>query len=169
MLSFGSVAVTSEGKSVAEFEATISPLENATSDDETMAFWRSQPEAYETATRSPRHASLVMPKFVSWVRGQPGDAIFVAHPLGLDGPWIDYYLQRFTSERLIEGPWRANRLFRAAPFCLMSYASGKLKKPLWECDVEKYDPRWLGQHEHTHRAIDDARGYASLLAFLLSE
>jgi hypothetical protein len=167
MLSFGSVATTSDGAVLGEFEATLHPLDNATTDDETTAFLQTQPAAYQAATCDPRPAALVMPQFVHWIRSQPGDAIFVAHPLGLDDPWIDYYLQRFTSERLIEGPWRRNRLFRTAQFCLMSYAAAKLRRPLWDCDVDKYDPHWLGQHAHTHRAIDDARGYASFLAYLL--
>ena len=109
-----------------------------------------------------------MSRFVSWVRALPREAIFAAHPLALDGPWIDYYLQRFTGERLIEGPWRPNRLFRHPPLCPMSFAAGRLGWPSWECDVGHYPLDWLGEQAHTHRAIDDASGYAHLLAHLLS-
>jgi hypothetical protein len=110
-----------------------------------------------------------MKRFVDWVRNLAGDAIFAAHPLALDGPWIDFYLQRFTQERLIEGPWRPKRLFRSAPLCLMSFAAGRLGWPTWTCDVDRYPVDWLGDHEHTHQAIDDARGYAGLLVTLMSK
>src|SRR4051812_45474477 len=59
-------------------------------------------------------------------------------------------------------------LFRHPPLCLMSFAAGRLGWPSWECDVDRYPPEWLGDRAHTHRAIDDASGYAHLLAHLLS-
>ncbi len=168
MLSIASVAVLSNGRFAGEFEATLARLDGATADDETSAFWQTQPQAYAAATRDPQPPAEVLLRLVAWIRSLPGDAIFAAHPLAIDGPWIDFYLQRFTDERLCEGPWRLNRLFRTAPLCLMSYAAGKLGWPLWDCDIPRYPPAWLGDHEHTHRAIDDARGYAHLLAYLMS-
>lgn len=169
MLSFGSVAITPDGHHRDEFEAVLERLDNASADPETMAFWRTQPEAYAAATRNPEAPGAVMQRFVEWVRRQPGDAIFAAHPLALDGPWIDLYLQRFAGERLFEGPWRPNRLFRSAPLCLASFAAGRLGWPTWACDVDRYPADWLGDHEHTHRAIDDARGYARLLVTLMGQ
>jgi hypothetical protein len=134
-----------------------------------MAFWKTQPEAYAASTRNPEPPEAVMKRFVDWVRNLAGDAIFAAHPLALDGPWIDFYLQRFTQERLVEGPWRPKRLFRSAPLCLMSFAAGRLGWPTWTCDVDRYPVDWLGDHEHTHQALDDARGYAGLLVTLMSK
>lgn len=167
MLSFASVAVTPDGRTIGEFESVLARLDDASADQETMAFWQTQPMAYAAATSNPRPPDVEMQRFVQWVRNLPGEAIFAAHPLALDGPWIDFYLQRFTSERLMEGPWRPQRLFRTAPLCLMSFAAGRLGWSLWNCDVPNYPPDWLGRHEHTHRAIDDARGYGQLLAFLM--
>ena len=109
-----------------------------------------------------------MPAFVAWVRALPGAPVFAAHPVALDGAWLDHYLQRFTPERLFEGPWRPDRLFRHAPFCLMAFAAGRTGWDFTRCDVGRYPPDWLGHHEHSHRAIDDARGYASLLATLMA-
>ncbi|HEV7367660.1 DNA polymerase III subunit epsilon [Arenibaculum sp.] len=167
MLSFASVAVAPGGRRHGEFEAVLGPLDGASPDPETLAFWRTQPEAYAAATTDPEPPGAVMGRFVDWVRGLPGDAIFAAHPLALDGPWMDFYLQRFTRERLLEGPWRPGRLFRSTPLCLASFAAGRLGWPTWTCDVGRYPADWLGGHEHTHRAIDDARGYAGLLATLM--
>ncbi len=36
-----------------------------------------------------------------------------------------------------------------------------------DIDADGPTPGWLGHHNHTHRAIDDAHGYASLLAHLM--
>jgi hypothetical protein len=35
------------------------------------------------------------------------------------------------------------------------------------CRRENYPPEWFGGFEHTHVAIDDARGYAEILARIL--
>ena len=51
----------------------------------------------------------------------------------------------------------------------MSMVAGKTGRDFWSCDVEHYPKQWLGAVEHTHRAIDDARGYANLLRFLLHQ
>lgn len=45
----------------------------------------------------------------------------------------------------------------------MSMVAGSTGRGHWECDVENYPAEWLGDVKHTHRAIDDARGYANLL------
>ncbi|KAA0587573.1 MULTISPECIES: exonuclease domain-containing protein [Azospirillum] len=169
MLSFGSVAVRPDGHRCGEFEAVLDTLDNATVDPNVMAFWQTQPEAYAAATRNPEAPTAVMGRFVDWVRQMPGDAIFAAHPLALDGPWIDFYMRTFASECLFEGSWRPNRLFKSAPLCLASFAAGRLGWPSWTCDVDQYPADWLGDHEHTHRAIDDARGYAHLLVTLMRE
>lgn len=168
MLSFASIAVAPDGGKHGEFEAVLRQLDGASPDPETTAFWQTQPEAYAAATTGPEPPGEVMRRFVGWIRSLPGDAIFAAHPLAIDSLWMDFYLQRFTGERLIEGPWRPERLFRSAPLCLTSFAAGRLGWPTWKCDVNQYPADWLGDHEHTHRAIDDARGYAHLLATLMS-
>ena len=95
MLSFGSVAVTADGRFLSEFEANLARLDGAEQDPGVMDWWATEPEAYAASTRDPEPAAAVMPRFAAWVRGLPGDAIFAAHPLALDGPWIDHYLECF--------------------------------------------------------------------------
>ncbi len=106
MLSFAPVAMTPNGHHRGDFQGVLGQLDGASPDLETMAFWRTQPEAYAAATWNPEPAGAVMSRFVDWFRSLAGDAIFAAHPFALDGSWIDFYLQRFTQERLSEGPWR---------------------------------------------------------------
>lgn len=167
MLSFGSVAVSATGSILGEFEAVLEPLERAQRDEAAMAFWHRHPEAWTAATENPRPPSDVITGFVDWIGSFRGEPIFASHPLALDGPWFDFYLRRFTGRPLLEGPWVANRLFRHPPLCLMSFVAGKTGRGQWECDVNRYPPEWLGSVDHTHRAIDDARGYANLLRFFI--
>jgi hypothetical protein len=167
MLSFASVAIRGDGERLGEFEACLAPLADAQADPVTTAFWQKHPEAYAAATTDPQPAEHVMAAFIAWVRQLPGEAIFAAHPLALDGVWIEYYLTRFTNDRILEGFWREDRAFRTAPVCIASFAAGRLGWPFWRCKSQYYPTEWLGDHPHTHRAIDDARGYASLLTHLL--
>jgi hypothetical protein len=169
MLSFGSVAVADTGKVLGEFEAVLEPLEGAGSDAATMDFWRRHPEAWAAATENAHPPEAVVRQFVAWVKSFDGEPIFAAHPVSLDGPWFDYYLKRFIGRPLSEGPWITDRLFRYAPLCVMSMVAGKTGRDYWNCDVEHYPSEWLGSVEHTHRAIDDARGYGNLLSFLISD
>lgn len=169
MLSFASVAVTAKGREAADFQAVLGTLEGATPDQPTMDWFRGHPEAFAAATDNPQPPQEVMLRYVSWVRALPGDPIFVAHPLAMDGRWIDYYLRRFAGIRLLKGPWQGERLFYAGGLCLRSFAAGKLGWPLWDCAPKSYPSDWLGHHRHTHKAIDDARAYANLLAYLMGE
>lgn len=169
MLSFGSVALSETGEALGEFEAVLASLDGAATDPATMAFWQKHPEAWQAATENAQPPAHVIDRFTRWIRSFQAEPIFAAHPVALDGPWFDYYLKRFTGRSLFEGPWVADRLFRYAPLCIMSMVAGKTGRDHWNCDVENYPPEWLGSIEHTHRAIDDARGYANLLSFLIDK
>ncbi|WP_245449294.1 exonuclease domain-containing protein [Neorhizobium tomejilense] len=168
MLSFGSVAVSETGEILGEFESVLERLEGAERDPETMDFWRRHPEAWSAATENPQPAAFVIERFVAWVKSLGTNAVFAAHPVSLDGLWFDYYLKRYAGRPLFEGPWVTDRLFKFAPLCIMSMVAGKTGRNHWDCDVQHYPPEWLGSVEHTHRAIDDARGYANLLGFLIN-
>jgi hypothetical protein len=64
ILSFASVAVTPDGHQHGEFEAVLGQLDGASPDPETMAFWKTQPDAYAGATRNPEPLGAVMKRFV---------------------------------------------------------------------------------------------------------
>jgi DNA polymerase III epsilon subunit-like protein len=168
MISFAFVAVRETGPVLSEFEAVLTPLDGATEDERAMAWWAKQPEALAAATANPVPAADVMAKFVEWIRGFEAPPVFVAHPLAFDGGWMDYYLRRFKPYALLQGFYEEDKLFRSTGLCLRSYAAAILARPVTECDVQVYPPEWLGNHAHTHRAIDDARGYAHLLQKLFA-
>lgn len=167
MLAFASVAVTANGEQHGVFEAVLETLPDAAGDPATLAWWKTQPQAWEAATTGSRPPADVMVDFIDWVRGFDRGRIFTAFPLAFDGMWIDHYLRRFSRHALVEGHYAEDRLFDGAGLCLKSYAAAVTGRPTWECEPRTLPPDWLGQHEHTHRAIDDALGYANLLGVLM--
>lgn len=168
MLSFASVAVDLAGTICDSFEAVLEPLEEAIADPDTMTWLRSLPDVFAAATEGAVPPAGAMASYADWVRALPGAPVFTAHPLSMDGPWIDHYLRRFTGIRLLKGPWTGQRLFYDGGLCLRSFASGRLGWSLDRCAPENYPPDWLGNVTHTHRAIDDATGYAHLLSHLMT-
>jgi hypothetical protein len=167
MIAFASVAVTARGEQRGVFEAVLEPLPEAAGDPATLAWWKTQPEAWAAASTNPRPPAQVMAGFVDWVRSFETGRIFTAFPLAFDGVWIDHYLKRFTPHALVEGHYARDRLFDGAGLCLRSYAAAVTGRPSWECEPATLPPEWLGDHAHTHRAIDDALGYAHLLGVLM--
>ena len=166
MLAFASVALVG-GEIGPRFEAVLEPLPNAVADADVMAWFRSEPDAYAAATSNPRPPGDVMADFASFVRGLPGTPVFAAHPLAVDGKWFDCYLRRFTGDWLMSGPRDENPLFPLSSLCIASFLAGKLGWEISRCRYANYPSDWLGNHPHSHRAIDDALGYASLLKMLL--
>lgn len=167
MLSFASVAVDKAGMVIDQFEGCLQPLKGATSDPGTLRWLQSQPEVWADATRDPKSPAAVMTGYVAWLRALPLRAVFVANPLAFDGFWIDWYLRRFTGYRLVCGPYGGEHLFLGAAIDLPSLVMGVTGWNFDRCRREYYPPAWLGQHAHTHRAIDDALGYAHVLTTLL--
>ena len=167
MRSFASVAVTADGTEHGVFEAVLEPLPGAAPNPRTLAWFHTQPEAWAAATTDPQPVAEVMKAFVAWVRQLPEPRMFAASPLGFVGCWVDYYLRRFTPYGLVQGPYEEDPLFHGPGLCLASYAAAITGRPMGELRTAHLPPEWLGNIEHTHRAIDDARGYAHLLGVLL--
>jgi hypothetical protein len=167
MLAFASVAVTADGEEKGAFEAVLAPLPSAEVDPDTYAWFQTQPGAWAAATSDPRPPEAVMADFVAWVSGFPVGRVFAAYPLAFDGCWIDFYLRCFTRHALVQGHYAKDRLFDGSGLCLKSYAAAMTGRPPWDCAPRDLPQAWLGGHRHTHRAIDDARGYAHLLGVLM--
>lgn len=170
MLSLASVAVTASGEQVGEFEAVLERLPGAQPNPDTWAWFQSQPpEVLAAATEDPRPVPEVMADFVAWVKGLGGEREFVASPLGFDGNYVDHYLRRFTSYAICEGLYVDDPLFHGPGLCLKSLACGLVGGDPATFSVHGLPKEWFGHVEHTHRAIDDARGYANLLVEVLRQ
>lgn len=168
MRSFACVAVRPDGGRLGEFEAVLEPLPGAAPHPDTHAWFQTHPEAWAAATTDPEPIPEVMRRYVAWVQELPQPRAFAAHPLIFDGLWIDYYLRRFTRYAVAQGPYEADPLFGHGALCLRSYAAAVLGRPPGEISPHTLPPQWLGDEPHTHRAIDDARGYAALLVELFT-
>lgn len=169
MRSFASVAVTAGGEAPGEFEAVLEPLPGAQPNPDTYAWFQTVPDAWVAATASPRPVTEVMQDFVTWVQGLGEARHFVAAPLAFDGLWMDYYLRRFSRYAVCQGPYETERLFQSPGLCLHSLACGITAGDAATFSVHDLPSEWYGDVPHTHRAIDDARGYANLLVHLLRQ
>jgi hypothetical protein len=107
-----------------------------------------------------------MGRYVRWVRSLGAKAMFAASPLAFDGLWIDYYLRRFTRYGILQGPYEEDRLFHGPGLCIRSYAAAVTGRPVADMSPTNLPSDWFGDLEHTHKAIDDALGYANLLLAL---
>lgn len=166
MLSFASVAVTENGEVLSEFEAVLTPRPDRGRDENTMAWWRTQPEAYVAATENPEPPETVMPRYADWVEALPGMKAFAAAPMIFDGLWMDHYLEIFASTRVMGGPFKSRQIFRGGGVCIYTMAGALRAAPYLRWGMSRVPPEWYGFIEHTHKAIDDARGFANVLSKL---
>ena len=167
MRSFASVAVTSDGEEKGTFEAVLEQLPGAAPHPDTYAWFQGQPEAWGAATTDPRPVRQVMDDYVTWLHDLPDPRMFAASPIAFDGGWIDYYLRRFTRYGVVQGPYETDVVFHGPGLCLRSYAAAITGRAVADVSPQTLPAEWFGDVPHTHKAIDDARGYAHLLAELM--
>ena len=166
MLSFASVAIDAEGNSFGEFEAVLTPRADRKPDATTMAWWATQPEAWDYATKGAEAPEIVMPRFADWVDALPGPKVFAAAPMMFDGLWMDHYLDEYAGTRVLGGPFKTRQIFRGGGVCLYTMAGALRGAPYLDWGMSKLPAEFYGHIPHTHRAIDDARGFANVLVEL---
>jgi len=167
MLSFASVACDVTGRVLDEFEAVLERRPDRAPHPETMAWWQTQPEAWAAATTNPEAPELVMPRYADWVESLPGWHVFAAAPITFDGLWMDHYLETFAGVRVIGTPIKSMRqIFRGGGVDLYTMAGTLRGAEYLKWGMQRVPPAWYGNIVHTHRAIDDARGFANVLAKL---
>ncbi|MHB1103182.1 MAG: 3'-5' exoribonuclease domain-containing protein [Devosia sp.] len=166
MLSFASIACDVTGKVLDEFEAVLTPRADRQPSPDTMAWWASQPEAWAHATENPEPAEVVMPRYADWVESLPGFRVFAAAPMIFDGLWMDHYLETFAGTRVMGGPFKSRQIFRGGGVCLYTMAGTPRGAEYLKWGMRRAPAAWYGHIEHTHKAIDDARGFANVLAKL---
>jgi len=166
MLSFASVAVDYEGNVLGEFEAILKRREDRQPDPVTMTWWQGFPEAYQAATANPQPPRQVMERFADWVEALPGQRVFCAAPIMFDGPWMDHYLDHFTGTRALGGPYAGRKLFRGGGVCLYTMTGALRGQDYLNWGMQHAPAEWYGNIPHSHKAIDDARGFAHVLVKL---
>ncbi|HVX82183.1 MAG TPA: 3'-5' exoribonuclease [Devosiaceae bacterium] len=166
MLSFASVACDVRGEVLGEFEAVLEPRPDRQPDETTMAWWATQPAAWKAATEGAEPAETVMPRYADWVESLPGQRVFAAAPMIFDGLWMDEYLDTFAGTRVLGGPFKTRQIFRGGGVCLYTMAGTLRGAPYLKWGMQRVPTEWYGNIVHTHKAIDDARGFANVLAKL---
>ena len=162
MISLAAVATTPE-QEMARFYRKLQTLEGAKPDPVTTEWWNQNTEAWIEANTDPQPPDQVMIDFYNWVTRLEAEPIFVSSPIGFDYAFVSWYLFRFAPSN----PFR-NRTGGIRTIDIRSYIAGvygvsfddssRLK---WPASLTKNMPA------HTHKAIDDAAGYAFLLRKLI--
>jgi hypothetical protein len=159
MLSFASAAYTADKELVATWTANLETLDGASGHPDTMAWWGSQPAAWEACRIDPRPAALVMPAYAAWVDGLPGKPVFVAYPAGFDFTFVQWYLHRFAGR----SP------FGHAALDVKSLAMAVLGLKFHETAKHSMPRRWFDPLPHTHVALDDAIEQGALFCNILAD
>ena len=168
MLSFASVACDVTGTVLDEFEAVLEQRSDRQPNPMTMAWWKTQPDAYRHATENAERPEVVMPRYADWVEALPGFHVFAAAPMSFDGLWMDHYLQTYVGVRVLGHPTGGRQIFRGGGVDLYTMAGTLRGAPYMKWGMQRVPADWYGHVPHSHRAIDDARGFANVLAKLFS-
>jgi hypothetical protein len=168
MLSFASVACDVTGKVLDEFEVVLEPRSDRKPHPDTMAWWQTQPDAWKAATENPEPPETAMPRYANWVENLPGFRVFAAAPMIFDGIWMDHYLETYAGVRVFGTPVKTRQIFRGGGVCLYTMAGTLRGAEYLKWGMQRVPADWYGHIEHTHRAIDDARGFANVLAKLFA-
>jgi len=162
MLSIGAVAST-ETEEVSHFYKKLQPIEGASQFPFTMKWWSTQPTAWIEVTADAEPAQDVMQELDTWIHSLGHKPIFVAHPTGFDYAFVSWYFWKFLNRNPFGTQAGGGRTLD-----LQSYTAGRLNITLSDAHRSKL-PNKLTENvvEHTHKAIDDARGYGAILRNLL--
>jgi hypothetical protein len=158
MLSFGSAAFTADKKMIATFDRNLELLPGATGAPDTMAWWATQPEAWEACRTELVTPENAMVDYVSWLKALPGKPVFVGYPAGYDFLFIYWYLIRFAGE----SP------FSFSALDIKTYAMAVLRIDFRETTKKRMPSNWFDDVPHTHVALDDAIEQGRLFCNILN-
>jgi hypothetical protein len=159
LLSFASAAYRADKTLLGTFSANLNTLPDASGHPETMAWWKTQPEAWAAARGDLRDPAEAMRAYVAWVKALPGSPVFVAYPAGFDFLFVYWYLIRFAGE----SP------FSFSALDMKTFAMALLRTE-YRQSVKRNMPRhWFDPLPHTHRALDDAVEQGALFCNMLAE
>jgi len=159
MLSFGSAAYAADKTLLNTFSANLQTLPGAEGHPDTMAWWRTQPDAWAECRRDPQPPEAAMPAYVRWLKSLPGKPVFVGYPAGFDFLFVYWYLIRFAGE----SP------FSFSALDVKSFAMAVLGTGYRETTKRNMPKRWFDPLPHSHKALDDAVEQGALFCNILAE
>lgn len=147
MLSFASVALTTAGDVISTFEVNLELLEGAVQDDDTMAWWSGQTEAWKYCRENLQPIEKAMQDYLLWVEELPGTPVFVAYPAGYDFMFMYWYMMRFVKK----SP------FSFSALDIKTYASAVLRIDFRKTTKDRFKKEWFDKRfQHSHKTLDDA-------------
>lgn len=159
MLSFASAAFTADKQIVDTFEANLQTLPGAVGDPKTMAWWETQPEAWEACRQNTIPPEVALPRYVRWLDALPGKPVFVGYPVAFDFMFVYWYLIRFGGR----SP------FSHSALDVKTLAFAMLGKDYRQSTKRNMPKHWFDDIPHTHMALDDAKGQGALFCNMLNE
>jgi hypothetical protein len=157
MLSFGSAPYRADKTLVGTFTANLETLPEAIGDPKTMAWWKSQPEAWHDCRRDLQAPDVAMNTYLLWLKALPGKPVFVGHPVAFDFMFVYWYPIRFTGE----SP------FSHSALDIKTLAMALLGKNYRDSTKRNMPRHWFEDVPHTHVALDDAIGQGTLFCNML--
>ncbi|MDB6067263.1 MAG: hypothetical protein JWR26_3471 [Pedosphaera sp.] len=159
MLSFGSAAYQPDKTLVSTFTANLETLPGAIGAPDTMAWWKTQPEAWAACRRDLQPPQKAMDDYLQWIKGLPGKPVFVAYPAGFDFLFVYWYLIRFAGE----SP------FSHSALDIKTFAMALMKCGYRESTKRNMPRQWFDKLPHNHQALDDALEQGALFCNMLAE
>lgn len=158
MLSIGSVAFTEDGKEVGAFTRNLLTLSGASMDEETSAWWATQPEAWEACRTNCQHPREAIAEYVDWLKALPGKPVFVGYPAGFDFTFVYWYIRYFGHQ----SP------FSFSAIDIKTYAMAILGTTFKDTTKKNMPKVWFPPDSpHTHVAVEDAREQGKLFINIL--
>jgi hypothetical protein len=158
MLSLGSAAYLADKTLVSTFEVNLETLPGATGNPDTMAWWATQPEAWEACRKDLVAPEQGMQRYLEWLKGLPGKPVFVGYPAAFDFMFVNWYLVKFTGE----SP------FSHAALDMKSFAMALLGTDFRGTAKRTMPKEWFEDMPHTHKALDDAIEQGALFCNMLA-
>ena len=159
MLSFASAAYLADKTLLATFSANLETLPGASGHPETMKWWETQSEAWEACRQNLCPPAEAMNEYAAWLRGLPGEPVFVGYPVAFDYMFVQWYLHRFTG----------SSPFSFFALDIKTYAMSLMRTNYRDTTKDKMPRRWFDELPHTHLALDDALEQGALFCNMLAE
>lgn len=156
MLSLGAVAFDLDRNVYGKFSVNLKELEGAAPDEDTAAWWKTQPEAWKACRENIVEPSVAMHMWLDWLR-KFDKPTFVGYPATYDFMFAYWYLVKFTD----------TSPFSFSGLDIKTYAAAVLDMPYRQATKRNYPKEWFGTEKHNHVAVDDAYEQAMLLCSMV--
>jgi hypothetical protein len=165
--SIAAVALNESGQSIGQFHMNLAALEGRVSDPRTLARYKAHNDSWTAVTQDAQRSSIVLPHFVAWVQGLPGQAVAVGTPLAQLGLWLETYLRRFTKHVFYRGPFEGEFLFGGGGIDLPSLVMGVTGLPYRKAVEYLLPADWREGRIETHKPREDVEMHAALMRTML--